>query len=83
MKYQSQNSYIDAGTESKVFVYCSYPMIKTDCEIQDLQLILTSIGGYWSAISGVGFLLLNYFLYLEFINSQAKNIFNARGTNFN
>ena len=55
--------YFDPGAEEKIFVFDKYPMLKTDCEIQNLQTILTSIGGYWSAISGVGFLLLNYFLY--------------------
>lgn len=39
-----------------------------------LEDLLSKVGGFWSAISGVGFIALNFFLYRYFLTNQIKNI---------
>lgn len=44
----------------------------------DANDILASVGGFWSSISSIGFVLLNYFLYRAFIRSESRHIAAAK-----
>ena len=40
----------------------------------DVNKMLAQVGGFWSSIAGLGFLLLNFFLYQSFMTTQARTI---------
>lgn len=78
IKIQSKNMYYQLNSTQKLFTFDQYPMLIDKCDITGLQEILSNVGGYWSGISGVGFLLLNYFLFQNFIHSQAKFLYEQK-----
>ena len=62
---QSDNMYFFDG-EDMSFPFKSYPMQELNVRTLGLAETFSKIGGFWSSISGVSFLLLNYFLFRYF-----------------
>lgn len=62
----------------KTSLFTDYPMEKIEIQFMDVNQLLPVIGGYWTSISGIGFIILNYFLYREFISAEAREIYNQK-----
>lgn len=46
-------------------------------EVVGIEEVLRNVGGFWSAISGAGFLLINFYLYRYFFTKSVEVILKA------
>lgn len=54
--------------------YTGLPMVMHHINLYNMQLLLSSLGGFWASISSITFLFLSMFLYEHMLKQEAKVI---------
>ena len=71
MVFQSRNT-IFAGDQRRGLT--ALPIKRLQLISKDLSSILSKIGGFWSALKSISFFVMSYFLYRQFLKSEAALI---------
>ena len=66
------------GIDSLNFIWDRFPMDDKKIKSNNLNNFITKLGGFWSSISGIGFLFLNMFLYHIFYKRQVQHIYDEK-----